>query len=200
MADFNLAFNKTMSHEGGYSNDPDDAGGETYRGISHRYHPAWEGWEVIESIIRKHASDWLSVLNNFTSPEHELDRLTRSFYKRMYWDINRLDWMPQPVADEMFDTGVNMGVLRAAIFLQRALNYLNRNGRLFTDLVDDGDVGPLTMMALSTLLAAAPSDVWVLLKIMNVLQGMHYLDYMDRSPTQEKFARGWFQRVDIGKV
>ena len=37
MADFNIAFEITMGHEGGYSFDKDDAGGETYRGISRRY-------------------------------------------------------------------------------------------------------------------------------------------------------------------
>jgi hypothetical protein len=28
---------------------------------------------------------------------------------------------------------------------------------------------------------------------------MHYIEYMTKSPTQEKFARGWFNRVDIKK-
>jgi type VI secretion system secreted protein VgrG len=38
---FLKAFNTTMTFEGGYANDPDDAGGETYMGISRRYHPDW---------------------------------------------------------------------------------------------------------------------------------------------------------------
>ena len=39
MADFNDAFDETMGHEGGYVNDSNDAGGETYRGISRRFNP-----------------------------------------------------------------------------------------------------------------------------------------------------------------
>ena len=95
----------------------------------------------------------------------------------------------------MFDTGVNLGVKRAAKFLQRALNYLNRNEDLFPDLVDDGIIGNKTFSAM--LRIATEKDGEVLLKIMNVLQGMHYLDYMKKSPTQEKYARGWFKRVSL---
>lgn len=198
MGSFEEAFNKTMGHEGGYSNDPDDAGGETYRGISRRYHPSWEGWKIIDEAKRR--PNWRMAILDSLQEGEELDAMTRAFYKQHYWDVNRLDWVPQTVAEEMFDTGVNLGVGRAAEFLQRALNYLNRNGRLFCDLVDDGNIGPITLSALSTLVAAAHSDVSVLLKIMNVLQGAHYLEYMTKSPTQEKYARGWFARVEFSRA
>mgnify|MGYP002957326922 CR=1 FL=1 len=39
MANFNEEFKKVILVEGGYVNDPDDAGGETYLGISRRYNP-----------------------------------------------------------------------------------------------------------------------------------------------------------------
>ena len=47
---FEDIFNKTMGIEGGYVDDPDDRGGETYKGISRKNHPAWEGWEIIDSM------------------------------------------------------------------------------------------------------------------------------------------------------
>ena len=119
----------------------------------------------------------------------------RKFYRVNYWDVNRLDEFDQVFSNEMFDTGVNLGVKRAAKFLQRALNYLNRNEDLFPDLVDDGIIGNKTFSAM--LRIATEKDGEVLLKIMNVLQGMHYLDYMKKSPTQEKYARGWFKRVSL---
>ncbi|GAJ23902.1 unnamed protein product, partial [marine sediment metagenome] len=40
-------------------------------------------------------------------------------------------------------------------------------------------------------------DLSYLLKVMNILQGMHYIEYMRKSPTQEKYARGWLKRVKI---
>ena len=113
MADFNKAFDKTSMHEGGYVYDPDDAGGETYRGISRKYNPQWIGWETIDKTRPN-------------IPNNELDPLVRQFYKVGYWDINKLDNFPQSVANEMFDTGVNMGTGRAAKFLQKSLNYLNK--------------------------------------------------------------------------
>ena len=36
MADFRLAYKKIEAAEGGYVNDPDDKGGETYKGISRK--------------------------------------------------------------------------------------------------------------------------------------------------------------------
>lgn len=41
MAEFNIAFQKTLTHEGGYVNDPEDSGGETYKGISRNNHKNW---------------------------------------------------------------------------------------------------------------------------------------------------------------
>ena len=34
MANFDIAYRRTSRFEGGYVNDPKDAGGETYNGIS----------------------------------------------------------------------------------------------------------------------------------------------------------------------
>ena len=48
MADFRTAYYLTMGHEGGYNNDPDDVGGETYKGIARNYHASWEGWKIVD--------------------------------------------------------------------------------------------------------------------------------------------------------
>lgn len=37
MAIFNSAFKITMGNEGGYANNPDDSGGETYAGIARNF-------------------------------------------------------------------------------------------------------------------------------------------------------------------
>jgi len=182
MANFDEAFDKTMGHEGGYVNDPTDAGGETYRGIARVYNPQWEGWDIID--------DTKPNIN-----DSELDPYVRQFYEERYWDVNRLDEFPQSIANEMFDTGVNMGIGRAAKFLQECLNYLNRNGQLFTDLVVDGAIGSASLNAL----AKVKKDEEILLTMLNVCQGRHYMDYMRKSPIQEKFARGWFKRVILFK-
>lgn len=190
MADFEKAYRITMAHEGGYVDDPDDAGGETYKGISRKYNPSWFGWDVIDSYSSD--DDFPQCLNN----DGELQEYVMDFYKEHYWDVNRLDEIDsQMIATEMFDTGVNMGVRRASKFFQEALNYLNRNEKNFTDLVVDGVIGPATFNAFDYIMRY--DDVDVLMTIMNVLQGQHYLNYMKKSPTQEKYARGWFKRVSL---
>ena len=185
MAKFSEAYKKTMGHEGGYVNDPTDAGGETYKGISRVYNPGWDGWIVIDTA-KGHPNFPRSLDNNMALQED-----VHAFYKDRYWDVNRLDSFPQRTAEEMFDTGVNMGVKRAARFLQTALNYLNRNGKLYAELTVDGLIGPASLNALQ----AVRSDEDVLLAMLNTLQGQHYMNYMDKNPSQKKYARGWFRRV-----
>lgn len=185
MANFDEAFDITMGHEGGYTNDSYDVGGETYRGIARKYNPHWEGWNVID--------DTKPNINDV-----ELDLCVRQFYEDKYWDINRLDDIDsQAIANEMFDTGVNMGTGRAAKYLQESLNYLNRNGKLFNELVVDEKIGPSSLCALNIVLD--DNDEIVLLTMMNVLQGQHYMNYMNKSPIQERYARGWFKRVTLTK-
>ena len=106
MANFTEAFEKTMGHEGGYVNDPDDAGGETYCGISRVYNPSWYGWTLIDQ--EKDEPDFPACLED----DEDLDAAVEDFYKDKYWDVNRLDDVDsQAVAEEMFDTGVNMGTV-----------------------------------------------------------------------------------------
>jgi lysozyme family protein len=192
MANFNEAYDITLGHEGGYSNDPDDVGGETYKGVARAYYPNWVGWTIIDDS--KSINNFPNNLRGNTA----LDAMIREFYKDNYWNLFWGDQIPnQEVANELFDTGVNMGVGRAVKYLQKALNVLNRNQKNYGDIVEDGGFGVNTMTALNQYLAI--DDESYLVKVINILQGMHYIDYMTKSPTQEKFARGWLKRVSINK-
>jgi len=185
-----------MGHEGGYNNDPDDVGGETYKGIARNYHASWEGWKIVDMYKREGCG--IRELNEKLKNNSEMQTLVESFYKQHFWDINRLDsFKSQHIANEIFDTGVNMGVTRAAEFLQKALNVLNNNGKLYEDLVVDGKIGPKSIAALNIILDR--NEESLLYKILNVLQGCHYIEFMNKSPIQEKFARGWFNRVNFLK-
>lgn len=185
------AYTKTMGHEGGYVNDPDDFGGETYKGISRKYNPSWDGWFIVDA--HKGHDDFHDNL----AKDVLLAQSVRNFYKERYFDPYVGDDMPDALAQEMFDTSVNMGVGRAVKFLQIALNMLNRNEKLYPDMVEDGDYGNTTHKALYTYLGVDSQEN--LLKIINILQGMHYINFMKKSPTQEKYARGWLKRVDFHK-
>lgn len=194
MADFEKAFKNTMGHEGGYSADPDDRGGETYRGISRRYHPSWPGWDIVDNY--KDEPGFPSNLKSDT----ELDHFVEFFYKEYYWDMLLGDLNPsQKIAEEMFDNAVNMGVSRAVKFLQTGLNVLNRDERNYRNIVVDGKIGKNTLNALKKLLSVSDREEAYLYKVINILQGYHYINFMTKSEIQEKFARGWLNRVDFIK-
>lgn len=191
MAQFKPAFDITMEHEGGYVSDPDDFGGETYRGISRRYHPTWAGWGFIDGM--RNEETFPLCLDR----DDALDHAVTQFYKELYWDRFQGDKLTdQDLANKMFDIAVNMGVHRAVLFLQSALNLLNRNQKIYADIVEDGLLGKGTLRALEGY-QIQEDDFKPLLKIVNILQGYYYVKQMRKHPTQEKYARGWLKRVAL---
>ncbi len=194
MAIFDEAFEKTAAIEGGYVLDPDDAGGETYKGVSRRFNPSWGGWDKIDEM--KKANPGKRKFDNIFDQDDALQQEVRFFYKHSYWDKFWGDDIPvQEIGEELFDTGVNLGVRRAVRFFQEGLNLLNRNEKNYVDIVEDGLFGRNTLKALNAYLKN--DDISVLLKVMNIFQGMHYIEYMRKDPVQEKYARGWLKRVKL---
>ena len=131
MSYFDEAYEKTMEHEGYYSNDPDDPGGETYKGISRIFNPSWDGWKLI---------DLYKTIDGFPSNLKFMDNLQKTvkiFYKLKYFDVFCGDELDKNLAMKMFDCAVNLGTYRAILFLQKSLNVLNRNEKLYKDLFED---------------------------------------------------------------
>lgn len=192
MADFKTAYSKTAIVEGGYANDPDDRGGETYKGLARKMEPGWEGWPLID-IIKKQVGTKPDVINRAAEANPGLQMLVHSAYKNSYWNVMNLDLVQdQRVANELYDTGVNMGTGRAGLFFQRALNCVNRNGDLFADLKLDGVIGAKTVACFNSLNAADKIIVW---KLLNCQQGEKYIDICEANPKQKKFMRSWASRV-----
>jgi lysozyme family protein len=108
------------------------------------------------------------------------------------------DFPSQIIANEVFDTSVNMGMGKAVEFLQISLNALNRNSALYPDISTDGKFGMNTLKALVTYLATDKEDL--LYKMLNILQGYRYIDLTIKNPTQEKFLRGWMSRINFVKL
>lgn len=96
---FDQAFDRLIGHEGGYSNHPDDPGGETM-------------WGVTIAVARA---------NGYAGPMRSLPRdIAKGIYRAQYWDKVKADSLPFPVAFQVFDAAVNHGTGQAAKFLQRA--------------------------------------------------------------------------------
>lgn len=191
MAQFSISYRKTAGHEGGYANHPSDRGGETYRGIARKRWQDWDGWQIVDRL--KKESDFPQNLE--TDPD--LGNLVVKFYHDSFWTaINGDAIQQQEIADELYDTGVNMGTGFAVKILQNSLNILNKNQQLYKDIAEDGKLGQGTLGAISALLGTRKLEL--LLKVMNVAQGCKYLQLL-QDPSQEAFALGWFNRVEINK-
>lgn len=85
-----------LSEEGGYVNDPDDAGGETKFGISKRAYPDLD----IAHLTREQAVD---------------------IYRRDYWDMFHCDEWPAGLDFALFDAAVQHHPKSAIMLLQRAI-------------------------------------------------------------------------------
>lgn len=174
MSHFETALKHTLGIEGAYSDHPADSGGATMYGIT-------------EALARRYG---------YQGPMHRLplSEATR-IYRAAFWDALHLDEVatlaPQ-VAYEMFDSAVNVGTDRAVRWLQRALNVLNQQGRLYADLTEDGDLGPKTLAALQAYLWHRGTDgERVLLRALNSLQGAFYIELAERRQKDEVFVFGW---------
>jgi lysozyme family protein len=91
-----LALDWVLGEEGGYSNDPDDAGGETRFGISFRAHPNVD----IANLTRAAAAE---------------------IYRREYWLASGADHLPAALGIALFDGAVNQGRRRSVNLLQASL-------------------------------------------------------------------------------
>ena len=167
--------NHVIKIEGGYVNDPSDAGGAT-------------NWGITERVARQ---------NGYTGSMEGLPRkLAFDIYVAKYWnalELDQVEVLSSDIAKELVDTAVNMGTGRAAEFLQRSLNAFNQQETLYKDINVDRDVGPGTIAALTAFLKLRGKDgEYVLYRLLNNLQGGFYLDLIERKPSQERFAFGWF--------
>lgn len=171
---FEVAFMTTVQVEGGFSNDPVDRGGKTMFGIT-------------EAVAR--ANGYLGAM------EHMVPEDAKRIYKSQFWDVLRLDQvavLSKLVAYELFDTAVNCGIEVAGKFLQRALNALNRNATDYADMPVDGLIGPMTIAAFDKFFnVRGPAGLTVILRALNALQCVRYMEIAEAKPAQERFVYGW---------
>jgi lysozyme family protein len=167
--------------EGAYANKPSDPGGKTM-------------WGITEPVARAYG---------YRGPMAGLSQDTaKQIYRWRYWTQPGFDAVAGysvPIAAELFDCGVNMGVTEAGTFLQRTLNVFNHQGKDYPDLDLDGKVGPVTVGALEALLRIrGPSGERVVLRSMVCLRGARYVELTEANPNLEAFAFGWLaNRVGI---
>lgn len=162
--------------EGGFVNDPNDSGGATKFGIT-------------ESVAR--ANGYNGSMENLPYD------LAFKIYEGKYWNALKLDEVEKLsslLAEKLCDMAVNLGVMRAAFFLQRCLNVFNQQGKIYQDLKVDGSIGAKSISALQFFLNARKNDgVETLLKALNCLQGEFYISLAEKREKDEAFVYGWLK-------
>lgn len=195
MANFDIAYAPLKDFEGGYDNDPDDRGGETYAGISRKFFPSWQGWKIIDQIKKSNISK--TAINKTAKADQLLQDYVRAWYKTNWFDALGLGDLPQPLANEIFEQSVNLGKAGSGKKVQiicNAYNYLSGAKKLFTDLKVDGAIGPKTLAALKIILANK-ANAASLVHALNCMQGAHYLELAAKKFTQRKYTAGWMKRT-----
>lgn len=162
--------------EGGYVDHPNDPGGATKYGITEK------------------------VARNAGYKGHMKDLPYNTAFDIYYGNyvvkpgFDKIVDVDHSIAAEVVDTGVNMGPAMAGKFLQRALNAVSGAG-----LVVDGVVGKRTINALVDFLRLrGPSGTKVLLKMLNSLQCVRYIELTESNAKNRSFIYGWVaNRVNI---
>lgn len=165
MADFKLSYEKMIRNEGGYQlhKVAGDNGGLTYAGISEKFHPQWQGW----TLLKRNPQD------------PDLTQLVADFYRKNYWQPLHGDSITsQPIAESLFDFGVNAG-LRTAVKLAQVV----------VNTTPDGINGPNTIDKLNSCDEALFISNYALAKI------ARYANIVTNNASQNKFLLGWINRT-----
>jgi len=138
----------------GYVNIKEDTGGLTKYGVA------------------KNANPEVDVQNLDLAGAMEI-------YERKYWIAAKCDQLQSPVSIMHFDCAVNMGVGRAAKFLQAAAG-----------VTVDGAIGAKTIAAVDC------TDPKVIIERYAAAREARYNAIVAANPSQAKFLKGWLRRND----
>jgi lysozyme family protein len=170
-----------LGREGGYSNNPADRGGETMFGVT---------------IARARAVGYTGPMRDMTRDQ------AVEIYRLYYWrqpGFDRIDELDHGLGERLFDAGINCGTSRAGQWLQRALNVMNGQGTLYSDITVDGQCGAMTRAALGSFIQRRGAEGRaVLLEAVRAFQAGHYLGLAEDNPSQEAFIYGWMRTRILG--
>lgn len=165
MANFAKAITVVLANEGGYVNDPSDAGGETNFGICKRDNPTID----IANLTEKSASAY--YLKNWWTPYN-------------FALIN-----DDQIACYFFDHAVNVGMVPMTKIVQTVIQDIMHAANVWTGISIDGVLGPITASLINKYLTKDS-----ILKIQEKLWG-HYLRIIEAHPEDQKYYIGWHRRT-----
>jgi lysozyme family protein len=166
MADSKISIAKTLVHEGGYQCIPSDSGN-------------WTGGAVGVGTLKGTKYGIAAS----THPQEDIENLTTDratqIYQEEYWKTHYSEIVSQPIADQLFDCGVLMGVGTVVKILQTVLK-----------ITADGIFGPNTVACVNGV------DQPSLKESFSVGLVLHAIGVSNANPAEGKiFLGGWIRRV-----
>ena len=180
MANFEIAYEKTLAAEGGYKlhTVKGDRGGMTFAGISRNNWPDWIGWQLIDA-------------GETAGPRIEAS--VKAFFKAYFWDKIYGDQIGfQGVADVIYDFAVNSGIIPAVKRVQKIVG-----------ASQDGILGPKTFAKLNAYVTDERAEELFIARY-NLLRVFRFKDICladerrknDKVESDLKFLCGWINRVE----
>lgn len=169
---FERALEFVLKEEGGFVDDPDDAGGATNFGITQKVYDRY----------RKKQTLPLEAVRLISGI------VVKNIYYQDYWKEGKCDDLPPRIGMIHFDGYVN--IAGANKVLQRALSAVRA-----IPITIDGKIGPETMHAVGAALAFEGS----IRKLTDELlwqRVIYYRKRVDQRPVNIKFLRNWLVRLE----
>jgi lysozyme family protein len=166
MADFKIAIQKTLVHEGGFQKNPND-------------HANWSGGKIgVGTLIgTKYGITAVDL------PGVDIENLTEdqaiAYYAEHYWKAGFSQIESQFVAEKLFDLGVLFGVHVAVGVMQVVLG-----------ITSDGVVGPATLASIN---GTEPVSLYNAYKGAMVT---HAINVATANPPEREFLAGWIKRIN----
>jgi lysozyme family protein len=181
-AAFNKAIEITLSHEGGFVDDPVDPGGATNFGVSLRWLRSVGELEGAGSALALYDLDQDGDLD--ADDVAQLTReMAKDLYRTRFWEPHEYASMPASIGAKTFDLAVNMGPRQAHRLVQRACRAADR------EIADDGLLGPQTRAAIRQ------ADELALQAALRSEAAGFYRGLAIKRPAFNRFLNGWLRRA-----
>jgi lysozyme family protein len=178
MADFYKWYALMQKWEGGYANDPDDTGGETYAGVARNFNPNWEGWKYIDEEKAKAGG---TLKKNWKSKRPQLLMAVQKIARFNYW--NRV------LADQIQSQSI-ANLLADIIWGGDAKAWTIRKFQEYLGVRPDGQIGILTVQAINS------RDARTSFEALKKFRAAYYTDIASKKGNNQKWLRGWLNRLN----
>jgi lysozyme family protein len=121
-------------------------------------------------------------------------KLVADHYKQTYRDRLKLDLMPAEVASVLLDIAVNVGNSAPGFMLQKVLNMLNKNGKLYNEIIIDGRISEETIAALKECISVYGEKLIV--RMLILMKAKRFIEILNSDRTR-KDCLEWLRGAEL---